>query len=153
VVTAVPVVTCASHVEGATPVYPARAAKRLLQIPGVLRLGIRRPAYVPGLGSRNADGLSYKIGASVNAGNPGRTVRLTVVEPTALLVYPGARGRSIRFRACSPSHKRFRDGLPVGAWTGWPGGIAVSEATCVHLVVRSGARTYRLKLGLGVRCA
>jgi hypothetical protein len=152
VVTAVPLVTCASHVEGATPVYPRAAAKHTLLIPGVLRLGITPRLYLPGLGSRNADGFSYKIGISVNVANPGRSVRLTVSEPTARLVYPGARGRSIRFRACSPTHPRWRDGLPVGAWTGWPGGIVVTEATCVHVVVSSGTRSYKLALGLGVRC-
>ena len=151
-VTAVPLVTCASHVEGPKAALPADAAKRLLLLPGVLRLGIAPRAYIPGLGTPFEGGYSYKMAAGVNAGNPGRTVQLSVVEPTARLSYAGTSGRSIRLRACARAHPRWRDGLPMGDWTGYPGGIIVSEATCVHLVVRSGARTYRLALGLGVRC-
>jgi hypothetical protein len=151
-VTAVPVVTCASHVEGAGRSVPAAVAKRMIEIPDVLRLTTPKRAYIPGLGVRTERGFVYKIPAGVNAGNPGRTVRLTVAEPGAQLEYGGQAGRSLRLRACPPAHKRFFDGLPIGPWTGWAGGIVVREATCVHLVVRTGSRSYRLALGLGVRC-
>jgi hypothetical protein len=155
---AVPLVGCAVRVEGprlsarAQARADARTDRRFLVIPGVIRVLTPKRAYVPGLGVRTPDGFVYKIPVIVNAGVPGRTLRLTVVEPGVQIDYGGVAGRSLRLRACPPGHPRFRDGLPVGAWTGWAGGIVVTQPTCVHLRVQEGRRSHRLSVGLGVRC-
>ncbi len=109
--------------------------------------------FIRGPGSHTADGrLVFKIPVAVNAGIPARTLRLSVVEPDALLNYAGTTGRALRLRACAPGHPGFSTNPPVGKWTGWAGGIEVAARTCVHLVIREGKRTHRLRVGLGVRC-
>jgi hypothetical protein len=155
---AVPLVGCAVRVEGPRLSAQARARadarmdRQFIVVPGVIRLLTPKRAYVPGLGVRTDGGYVYKIPAIVNAGVPGRTLRLTVVEAGVQIHYGDVSGRSLRLRACPPGHPSFRDGLPVGPWTGWAGGITVAQPTCVHLRVQEGRRSHRLSLGLGVRC-
>jgi len=146
---AAPLVTCHERVEGTAPPPPF---KGLVAVPGVLRLGLPKRAYVPGRGVMTPEGIVYKIPAIINAAVPGKTVLVRAADPRVLLHYGVRQARALRLRACEPGTPGFGGNPPVGQWTGWAGGVIVPEVMCVHLVVEEGARTHHVRLGLGVRC-
>ena len=144
-VTAVPLVTCASHVEGPKAALPADAAKRLLLLPGVLRLGIAPRAYIPGLGTPFEGGYSYKMAAGVNAGNPGRTVQLTWWSRRH---GSATQARRAAASACARAHVRIRAGGTGCRWATGPAIPAGSSSrrrpastwSCGAVRARTGSR-------------
>jgi hypothetical protein len=144
-----PLVGCHERVEGSRP---TPRFKGLIAVPGVLRLGTPKRAYIPGRGVTTPEGMVYKIPAGVNARVPAKTVLLSAVDPGVMLHYGFTTARSLRLRACKPGTPGFSTNPPVGQWTGWSGGIIVPEIMCVHLLVKEGTRTHHVNLGLGVRC-
>jgi hypothetical protein len=144
-----PLAGCHERVEGSAP---PPAFKGLVAVPGVLRLGLPKRAYVPGRGVATREGMIYKVPAAINAGVPAKTVLLSAVDPRVRLHYGTREARALRLRACKPGTPGFGDNPPVGQWTGWSGGVIVPEVMCVHLLVKEGTRTHHVRFGLGIRC-
>src|SRR6266567_5081929 len=123
------------------------------------------PAYMVLLG-RVALPTREALGASPS-GDPDPSARLFAkaglfIRPGAAfeLVVPkswrgrlsiawGPMGRTARLRVagCEPPPN-----TPRGSWIGFPGGYFAPDPACVSLVVKSGHRTARARIGVGVPC-
>ena len=158
---------CKTHAEGAEPQDVALPDRRRDVVAGRVsitfarvaarRLPRRKPPY-------NPRAWILKTPVIIRTGSPV-VVRVAARDrPYIALDFDVERWReghrtaqdgqsSVRFHACPPDTKRFSDGKPLGAWTGYAGGLIVERRRCVTFeFLEQGKPTVRRRVGFGRRC-
>jgi hypothetical protein len=163
--TTLAVAGCPQHVEAPAGSVSAQERREALRasivLPHLTLWGARGAVdgrFGPGEGHRDE---GWKSGASVR-GYRAVTVRVARRDRVWVSLDYGE-GPSprlaggdpvVRFEPCPPGTRRFSDGRPLGAETGWAGGFVVARPGCATLFVRRAGdrRSTRVRIGFGVRC-
>jgi hypothetical protein len=154
---AMPALSCKMRAEGGSP--PSRFARPSDVVVGpVAFAGLKRvadPREFATYENTRTGLFSVKAGLSVRA---GRVVSISIApedRSAARVGFVGAPARgvpAVRASACDKNEPAFSYKGRVGITTGWAFGFVLTEARCVHVVVRERGRTqpFRRVVGFGI---